>query len=171
MWFGLAFFVFSAALYLKIFALGLLSFCVLAARWNKKGAGVFALALSFASAITLTNPPYTEIWFFATYAGIGALVFFLYDWKAGALLCLVSLPGSALVFGYVDQFQRDIAGEIAFGAALLASVILGPSNGIAVRSLGAAFGGGNRANHSHAVGIPRTGKMVGKANVNKGPII
>ena len=138
----------------------LLGFCALAAYWNKKAAAIFAFALCCAAAVTIASPPYTQVWFFATYACVGAAVFFLLDWRAGALLCLVSLIGSAHVFGLVDLLQRDIAGEVAFTVSLIAACVLGPSSGIANRGDGSNVGSGHSAVFRRAHGSSRPKKVV-----------
>ncbi len=143
------------------FAFGLLALCGFVAIWkkNRKRAALFAGALLAAMAVTTWNPVYTEIYFFAIYAGTGAIVFFLLDWKAGALLCLVSMPGAALAFGFISQLERDIFGEIAFACALVAGVFLGPSGGYANRRVGTDFSSGNSSNVGVADGNPSVSKV------------
>lgn len=128
------------------YATVLLGLCLIAAYWNRKRAAIFAGALLCAMTVTIVNPPYTPVPFFAIYACIAAVAFFLLDWKAGALLALVSLPGAALAFGFINQYQRDVGGEVLFVLALLAGAILKPSGGISTSIGGFAFRGGHSSN-------------------------
>ncbi|MGC1497274.1 MAG: hypothetical protein WA790_15805 [Sulfitobacter sp.] len=140
----------------------LLLVCVAAYFRNRKRAVIFGAALCCAIGITITNPLYTELWFFATYAGMGTLVFFLVDWKAGSLLCLVSIPGSIHVLGLIDKLQRDVSGEIAFVVALLAAVILGPSRGVSNCGTGFNFGGRDSLDYGRTSGRAIRAEMVEK---------
>lgn len=120
------------------YSLALLSICAVGAIWkrNRKRAAIFATALMGAMTVTIINPSYTDVKFFAIYAIAAGLVFFLLDWKAGALLGLISIPGSLLAFGLISQLDRDIFGEIAFVLAVPAGFFFGPSGGIANRIVG-----------------------------------
>lgn len=115
------------------YSLILLALCVLTAFRNLRAALVFGAGLLAAMAITALDPGYAHVYFFASYACIGVLAFFLADWRAGALVCLVAGVSAVHVFGFIDTLHRDIAGEVVFCLGLLAAAISGPSGGITDR--------------------------------------
>lgn len=121
----------------------LLAFCVIAALFNRRTGIVFAASLIAAMAITIANPPFVQVWFFASYACIGILLFLFFDWKLGALIGIVSLASFAHVAGYINALHRDIAGEILFALCLLAGTFSKPSGGISGFDAGSVLRGGN----------------------------
>lgn len=111
----------------------LMGLTALAAYWNWRAALAFFVALCVAMIVTAVGSPYTGVYFFASYACIGVLSFFLWDKIAGALLCVVSLPSFAHAIGLIEQMHRDYVGEFLFALGLLFTALSGPSGGYADR--------------------------------------
>lgn len=123
----------------------LLAFCVIAFLFNRRAGIVFAISLVVAMSITIANPPFVQVWFFASYACIGILLFLFLDWKLGALIGIVSLASFAYATGFIDVLYRDTVGEVLFALCLFAGTIFKPSSGVSGFDSSSVFRGRNNA--------------------------
>lgn len=115
-----------------------------------QAATIFLTPLVGAVTLMSINPPFTSLWFFAIYACVGALTFFLLDWKRGALVTLVSLPSAAHAGNYITALQRDITGEFLFVVCMCMGAYFGPSSGFANRLFVFGRSGSDRARDRRA---------------------